>query len=138
MLISAALIILINKGYIGEDTSSRVYDIQLSVLREIELNDNLRSQILCAPDDANCINPPTLPEGGIEDENSDFPEEVKNKINERMPDAYICKSKICELDKICELFNYEIDKDIYAQAVSITATLEEYSPRQLKMFCWVN
>jgi hypothetical protein len=132
LLIAGVFLIVYNKGYIGgDDISSRVYDLQLSVLREIELNDNLREQILCTPLPCGSL----LPEVGIEDEDESFPEDVKSKIDERIPDSFICRSKICEINEICELNEY-IDKDVYAQSVVIAATLEIYSPRQLKMFCW--
>jgi len=35
------------------------------------------------------------------------------------------------------LDQYQEGKDIYAQNVAITATSGEYSPKQLKLFCWV-
>lgn len=126
LLIAGALLIIINKGYIGgSDISSRVYDLQLSVLREIEIDDNLRQQILE-------INENLLP---IEDDHGSFPKDVTEKVNERMTESFTCKSKICKIDTICELQDY-IEQDVYAQPVAITATLEQYSPRQLKIFCW--
>ncbi len=135
LLIAAALLIVINKGYLGgRDVSAKVYDLQLAVLREIELDDNLRTQILCAPDTISACNIP-LPQTGLEDTEQGFPPDVTVKINERMPDSFICRSKICDIDLICELDEY-VEQDVYAQQVAITATLEEYSPRKLKLFCW--
>lgn len=132
LLIAGVFLIVMNKGgFSGEDISSRVYDLQLSVLREIELDDNLRKQILNISDDLIPIEN-EISEGEI---NPDFPQVIQDKINERIPDSFICKSKICEINVICELDQY-IDQDIYAQSVAIIATLETYSPRQLKMFCW--
>lgn len=131
LLIAAALLIVINKGYLGgEDISAKVYDLQLAVLREIELDDNLRNEVLK-------INQNLIP---IEDQlSNEAPnpifENITKKINERMPDSFICRSKICDIDVICELEEY-VEQDVYAQQVAITATLEEYSPRKLKLFCW--
>ena len=129
LLVAGALLIVLNKGYIGkEDISARVYDLQLSVLREIELDDPLRLKILTAEREGCagiCTDP--IP---LEDGESGFPQDVQNKINNRMTEAFTCRSKICEL-------NDYIDTDVYAQPVAITATLTEYSPRQLKIFCWV-
>ena len=91
-----------------------------------------------------CITTPQIcGSKGIENENSDgtvnldFPQLVQDKINEMMPDTFTCKSKICDINTICELNQY-VEQDVYAQAVAISATLENYSPRQLKMFCWNN
>ena len=123
LLITGVLLIIINKGYIGKkDISNKVYDAELSILREIELNDSLRTEILSAS---------PLPS---EWEDIGFPIDVKDKIEARSPEYLICVAKICELDEICIIEN--IDKDVYAQAVAITATNEIYKPRQLKLFCW--
>ena len=47
LLVAGILLFVINKGYIGRrDISQQVYDAQLAVLREIQLNDTLRTQIL--------------------------------------------------------------------------------------------
>ena len=125
LLIMGTVLIVINKGYIGKsDISSRVYDAQLSILREIELNDELRKEIVV-------ITLSSLPIGW-----SDFPNGVKNKIITRTPDYLKCEAKICELNKICSYSpGVCAEKDIYAQAVAISATLEEYNPKQLKLFC---
>jgi len=125
MLIMAVLLVVINKGYIGgKDISKKVYSAQLSILREIELDDILREEIL---------NVKNLP---IEENDDGFPPSVKTRIDERLPNYLKCEAKICELDKICAIDNSQV-KDIYAQSVAIVADSENYYPRQLKLFCWV-
>jgi len=120
LLISGALLIVINKGYIGKkDISSKIYEIELSILREIELNNELRNEILEIS---------SLP-------TEDIPLNVTNKIESRIPNYLECKTKICEMNKICELNVYP-NKNVYVQTVAITATSEIYNPRQLKLFCW--
>ncbi|MAH03416.1 hypothetical protein CMI39_01370 [Candidatus Pacearchaeota archaeon] len=123
LLIASVLLIVIDKGYITKkDISPKVYEAELSILREVELDDNLREDILK-------INLP------MNWENESFPKSVKDRINERTPSYLECVAKICEMDKICALDEY-LNKDIYAQSVVISANLEIYSPRQLKLFCW--
>lgn len=118
LLVAGVLLYVINQGYIGKtDISEQVYQVQLSVLREIELDNALREQVLEV----------TIGE--------DVPEDIQNKINQRVPDYLECSSKICELDDIC-WGDVPIDKDVYAQAVAIAAQPDNYSPRQLKIFCW--
>ena len=120
LLISGTLLIVLNKGYLkNKDISSKVYDSQISVLREIELNDELRNEIL---------NIPGLPTENIS-------ANVTNKILDRIPTYLECKAKICKMDRICELNSYP-NKNVYAQAVAISATSKKYAPRQLKLFCW--
>lgn len=125
LLIVGVLLFVINKGYIGKkDISKQIYDSEISILREIELNDILRSEILSLQIDEN----------GVMVTNSNLPN-VYQKIKNRSPEYLECEGKICELDKICIIEN--TDKDIYAQAVAISSTNTIYSPRQLKLFCWV-
>ncbi len=127
LLIVGVLLIVIHKGYVGKkDISKQVYDAEISILREIELNDDLRKEILDLPIDIN--------DEGIVVSEDNLPN-VFLKIEDRPPEYLECKAKVCELDKICVIEN--IDKDVYAQAVAISATNEIYQPRQLKLFCWV-
>jgi hypothetical protein len=122
LLVAGVLLIVVNKGYIGkEDISNKVYEAQIAVLREIELDNELRQQILGSPGNEEVV---------------EVPNDVKIRIQNRIPDYLECVSKICRLDEICALEEY-LEKDIYAQTVAIAATSQEYNPRQLKIFCWV-
>ena len=126
LLVAGVLLVVISKGYIGkEDISSQVYDIEISILREIQLNDVLRDYVLNAE-------PP------IEWNDKNFPQALKEKIDSRIPNYLDCEAKICELKGTCTLNEYP-KKDIYAQAAAITTTLETGSGeqlKQLKLFCW--
>ena len=126
LLVTGVLLIIINKQYIGKkDISAKVYEAELSILREIQSDSALRDSILQA-------GTPPIKWG---DEN--FPSDVESKITDRVPSYLNCEAQICEMDKICILDEYP-DKDIYAQSVAITVTLTlDFDPRQLKLFCWV-
>ena len=133
LIIAGVLLVVINKGYIGKtDISQKVYDSQLSILREIELDDTLRQSIITAVIDE---------ENGLEETSTThLPQNINDKIDSRTPDYLSCKAKICALDKICNLAiipDKAKEKDIYTQSVAISATLTNYNPRQLKLFCWV-
>ena len=125
LLVAGVLLIVISQGYIGKkDISGQVYDVQISILREIQLNDTLRNDVLD-------VNDP------IEWDEEDFPLSIKNKINSRVPNYLECKARICEIeDKSCELNEYP-KGDVYAESTVITAVLETYGPKQLKLFCWM-
>lgn len=127
LLVAGVLLIVINQGYIGKkDLSSQIYGVEISILREIQLNDTLRDDVL------NAGEPP------VGWDNATFPQSIKDKIIERVPNYLDCKSQICWMDEICELDEYP-EKDVYAQSVAITTTLEtpeEQQLRQLKFFCW--
>ena len=141
MLIVSVVLIVISKGYIGksEKSTTNIYEEELSILREIELDEALRKDILLAvksdyipePDGSN-IND-SLP---ISWQDINFPLSVKQRINFKQPNYLECEAKICWMNYICALDNYP-DKDISALAVSITANWQTYNPRQLKLFCWM-
>ena len=119
MLIAIVLLIVINKGYIGKsDSSSKIYDLQLSVLREIELNNLMREEILLG------ISPREVDSG-----------EVFELIDSRMSNLD-WDAMICDLDSVCAQQDYVSDKEVYAQSVAIAMTLDSDALRQLKLFCW--
>lgn len=129
MLIAVVLLIIFNKGYIGgEDISIEVYESQLAILKEISIEDNLRSQILIVPEENLPISWENFEAQGLL--------EVKNKIISRAPEYLTCQAKLCKLDEICEL-DFFLEEDVYAQPRAIVADEEVFSPRQLKLFCWV-
>lgn len=128
LLVAGVMLVAINQGYIGKkDISAKVYAIELSILREIELNDTLKNDIL------------DITELPVDWNNESFPQEVKNKINARAPNYLDCEAKICEIDGACDIDRY-FDKNVYAQSVTITPilTIEEPTYRKLKLFCWTN
>jgi hypothetical protein len=126
LLIAGVLLIVISQGYIKTgDISSQVYDSQISILREIQLNENLRDLILNA-------------EGTLPIEWDNFPPQIKQEVNQKIPDYLECTGKICEADKECYI-EEQPKKDVYAQSIVITTTLKtdpEKQLRRLKLFCW--
>ena len=127
LLIAGVLLIVLTKGDTGKgDISKEVYDVELSILREIQLNDTLRADILSLT---------SLP---VEWE--DFPINVKQKIIERTPENLNCIGKICEITDVCNLGEEATTKnDVYAQAVGISPSAGnplEQSYRKINLFCW--
>lgn len=126
LLVAGVLLIVIGQGYFGkQDMSSQFYDIEASILREIQLDDDLRADILNS-------NPP------LEIDDTGFPSSVKERIESRVPNYLECTAKICGILDDCEL-DESPEEEIYAEAVAITTTLEtdpEKQLKQLKIFCW--
>ena len=122
LLITGILLVVLNQGYVSKsDNSERIYESEQAILREIQLNNSLRNSVLSSDE---------LPV-----EWWDFPSDVQNKIILKAPNNFECKAKICNLNDICVL-DEEIEDSVYAQKTIITANLEKYSPRKLKIFCW--
>ncbi|VVB82354.1 Uncharacterised protein [uncultured archaeon] len=110
LLVAGVLLVVINKGTFGKtDISEQVYTSQLSILREIETNDAFRSEILAVP---------ILP--------AKVPTDIQDRINLRAPNYLICQGQICLLSDKCVLSS-AVEKDVYAQAVVITTTLQQGS-----------
>ena len=96
-----------------------------AILRDIELNSNMRTQILS-------ISQNNLP---LEwnDLNSQL-SDVTDRINELVPANLECRAKLCRLNDNC-LISWSPKGNLYAKSVVISADLDIYSPRQLKLFC---
>lgn len=125
LLIIGIVLIIINQQYSSkEDISTNIYRAEVSILREIQLNDSLREDIL------------TVGELPIYWGDVNFPPDVRKNIQERKPEYLDCVASICEVNDVCYLDQYP-EKDTYAQSVIITSNLETYDPKQLKIFCWV-
>lgn len=123
LLVAVVLLIIISEEDIGnKNPSLEIYNSQLIILRNIQMNNTLRQSVLDA----------TLP---VESDEIGFPQDVKERIGYFALDYLECKAKICGIGLDCNLATSQ-EKDIYAQSAIITATLETYEPRQLKLFCW--
>ena len=140
LLVVGVLLIVINKGYIGRDVSLEIYEAELSILRGIQVDDSLRNDILVSNKSGydSSVDESPLP---IDWEYFDNNEQrmlqgVKDKINEQVPDYLECKAKICELSDVC-LLDEITENEIYTQHATITANYAVFSPRQLKLFCWI-
>lgn len=126
LIITGVLLTVINKGYIGKkDISEEVYDSQIVILREIQLDDSYRNAILSVEQDDLPLEWDSFTEdlGG-----------VKTKIEGRTPAYLTCTAKICKMNEICS-YSGEDKGDVYALSVAISASSSQYNPKQLKLFC---
>ena len=108
-----------------KDISKEVYEKEVFLLEQIQLNSSLRNSVLSV--DVN-----SFPMDG-----EDFPVILKNKINNSLPIYLKCESKICEVNQSCVLSESN-NEDVYARSVIISSNLTTYSPRKLKLFCWID
>lgn len=130
LLVAVVLLIVVNKTGIGQkDISEQIHEVELSILREVQLNDSLRGKIT------------KLEPEVIYWEDELFPAEVKVKINSRIPNYLNCKASICLMTSACEI-GESVKTNIYSQSVTITGAKEEGGEyqesiyKQLKLFCW--
>lgn len=124
LLITGVMLIILNRGNVTESNSFQsIYDAERGILAEIQLNDLLRTSVLG-------LDLPT--------EWENMPDEIKGRITTKTPEGLECKAKVCAIGNECSLSSGEvpIGKDVYSQSVIITTDLNNYNPRQLKLFCW--
>lgn len=128
LLTSVLLIVTSSNSSPKLSLQEEISQRQVAVLRDIQLNDSLRAEILS-------INIDALPVEW-EDFESDAPL-VRERIEFLAPQELECSAKICVINEPCVLSGIS-DKEVYAKSVVISANANYYSPRQLKMFCLKN
>jgi len=123
LLVLGIVLYILDEGYVKkDDASEKIYETENSILSEIQNNAPLRQDIL----DANPlpINWALLPAS------------IRNKIENSRPSYLDCEAYLCEIRSDC-LFQGSLQEDLYVRSVVITSTLISYSPRELKLFCWI-
>jgi hypothetical protein len=126
LLTSILLVISRTNSNHNNEVQNDISKRELAVLRDIQLNDQLRAEILSVPIS-------NLP---VEWENFDddgLPN-VRVRIEELSPSEFYCTAKVCLINEICTL-EEETDGEIYVKSVVISANSIVYSPRELKLFC---
>ncbi len=131
MILIAGIVFVIigNEQNKREDFSSEAYTSMISILRDIELDGNLRSEIINTGDSS-------LP---VEWANFGVSApQTMARIMEKTPGNLKCAGKICATNDACLLAQDEQnqEKTIYAESVIISSTIQTYNPRLLKLFCW--
>ena len=125
LVIAGVVLIVISQNENKKNNVSlQLQNSQTAILREIQINNFLREEIISIP---------SLPV-----ENISFSSQAPltwNKITEKNPAYLECAAKVCAVDDSC-LFANPSGKTVYAQSVIISSTLTTYNPRLLKLFCW--
>lgn len=124
MLVMGVIVFLLNKGYAPDRISDDVSEMEISILRSIQLNDSLRSAVIDAEVPSNWS-----------DFNAGSLTGIRDKISyEKLP-SMECEAKICSLGDVCTN-DSDLEKDIYSESAVISSDKTSYSPRQIKLFCW--
>lgn len=122
LLITGVVLVILNQGYIQKGESySEIYKIEQEMLREIQLNNTAREEIVSSS---------SLP---VEWEN--FPSATKSEITSNIPGNLNCEGKICSLNDDCVL-GKSLNSSVYTQRVLISSGASQYNPRKVKIFCW--
>lgn len=125
VLLVAGIVVVVAGGNNAQrgDLFERAQETQIEILREIQLDDSLRAEIIGTS-------------GEVEWDDEEFPSEVKQKIQDEKP-VWLedCQAKICNPGETCNI-NEPQEDNVFSESVIISANLTEYNPRVLKLFCW--
>jgi len=122
LLITGVVLVILDKGYIKkEDPSKEIYELENSILRNIQTNDTLRTEIISS----------IVPIYSYE---NNFPSLVNDTINKNVPAYLNCFAKICVLSDRC-LHDLNLNENIYSRSTIISSNLSNYDPKQIKLFC---
>ncbi len=119
VVIIASVLLIVFVRQPNQTRAEEIAKFQRAILRQIALDDVLRQDVLIG--------------GETEKEN------IISFINENKPDYWNFEIEICGIEDVCGISEYPpeaLNKEIYAQEILITSTLENYSPKKLKMFVW--
>ena len=125
LLVGIMLVISTNNSSGKSGLQEEITSKEVAILRDIELNNTLRTDVLN-------VAQASLPLEW-EDFQSQIPD-VSNRITFLAPKNLECAAKICILSDACTI-NWNAPGDVYVKSVVIAADLDNYSPRQLKLFC---
>ena len=114
LLLAGFLIFFIARQSERSDFGDYAYEVTRDILRDIEQNSELRNEIVV----------------------QDKTDKTEDFVRERLSDSFEFDLRICSPNSVCGLSQYIEGKDIYADSVLITSTLEQYDPKQLKLFVW--
>lgn len=125
ILIAGIVLIAVSQSQEKENPSAKIQNLERSVLREIQLNSTLRQEIV------------GISESSLPVEWQEFAAllpKTKAKIDGKAT-GIECSARICATNDNC-LFAEGNEETVYVESVIISSTLQTYSPRTLKLFCW--
>ena len=121
-LFTGMLFLLLQGDPLRQEKKDFIELKQREILSAIQINDTLRNDIL------------NFSDFELDSNDTEFPESLRNFIDENMYSNIKCYLKICLIDSSCEIMS-DASLEVYAKDILITSTLTTYTPRRLKMFC---
>jgi len=131
-IVEAFIAILIIAGVMGyvyvqriqkPNEADSINQLEKIILSEIANNEDLRSAVLNG-------------DSGLDIDDAKANRILINDtIKKSIPDEYEFDFKICDLIVVCELGIYT-GKEVFANEVTISSTLEQYNPKKIRLFMW--
>ena len=112
VIILSVVIVLYGKNIEKPEKSDFIYSQQEIILTEISENPELRNAVITGN---------TLL--------------IESFVNQRKPSGFNYSLRICSLDDVCGFNEYK--KEIFSSERIISSTLQDYAPKKLKLFTWI-
>jgi len=112
ILLASMILVMIGKQAERQDISEAMYRLQHNILDEASRNETIRNAAL----------------------SEDAPK-VESFIRYRLPAGMNFTVKICNLPELCDAELPE--SEIYVSDVLISSTMQEYLPKKLRLFVWI-
>ena len=114
LLIASVLVMFYVRSFETSKNSERVYNLEKAILEDIVLDNHYRQMIL-------------------ENNLVEVDNYIKIRVVKLLP-GFNYSISICNPEDICPSPYY--DREIYSSERIVSANLEQYSPKKLKIFIW--
>jgi len=119
LIVASVIFIMIVRA--PREGESNVREMQRFVLEQVSKNDTLRAEVL--------------------NEDVGDSSETVEYINSTLPGNWGFQIRVCEVEEVCGMQSFPAEaarKEIYGDEIFISSTLQDYSPKKLKLFVWIN
>jgi hypothetical protein len=112
IIITTILIIVYNQPKIFNN-NEEIFSRQKIIFEKIDNNETLREMIV-----------------------KNKTEDLMNEISYLVPESLGFAIKICSIEEICSSTQIPDNKEIFAQEIIITSSVQSYNPKKLRIFIW--
>jgi len=129
LLVASVLFVMVARA--PKSSENNIYETQRFILEQVSKNDSLRDIILQYNEAGDPGVSPQI----------DITNQVKGVIKGLLPPYFGFDIRICKVEDVCGIRTMPTGtdrKDIYADEILITSTLDDYKPKKLRLFIWEN
>lgn len=115
IVIIGVIIYVISERDINSNSAKNIYNRENQILDIISRNNTLRSEIV-----------------------NDNSTGVDRTVAKMIPSNWNFTTNVCDIESICNNVSIPNDREVYVNEVLITSTLNDYNPKKLRIFIWLN
>ena len=120
ILMISGVLLTLNSQKVGDrDISDTVYQLETRVLADISNDPVLRNSVLSYTGNS-------------------APDNVVSFVDQSIPNTLDFEVRVCSIiDKVCNM-NQIVSGAVFVDEAFISSNLTEFSPRQIRLFVWLN